>query len=40
MCAKDEYSGKVVAFITMLIKNNVEIYEHLNFQVYSYLYME
>ena len=29
VCARDGYSGKVVAFITMPIKNNIEIYEHL-----------
>ena len=29
VCARDGYSGKVVAFITMPIKNNKEIYEHL-----------
>lgn len=29
ICAVDGYSGKIVAFITMPIKNNIEIYEHL-----------
>ena len=29
VCAREGYSGKVVAFITMPIKNNIEIYEHL-----------
>ena len=29
VCAKDGYSGKVVGFITMPIKNNIEIYAHL-----------
>ena len=29
VCARDRYSGKVVSFITMPIKNNIEIYENL-----------
>lgn len=29
VCAIDGYSGKIVQFITMPIKNNMEIYEHL-----------
>ena len=29
MCAVDGYSGKVVGFVTMPIKNCVEIYTHL-----------
>lgn len=29
VCAKDGYSGKVVGFITMPVKNNMEIYAHL-----------
>ena len=29
VCAVDGYSGKIVAFTTMPIKNNVIIYEHL-----------
>ena len=29
VCARDGYSGKVVGFITMPIKNNIEIYAHL-----------
>ena len=29
ICAVDGYSGKIVGFITLPIKNNVEIYEHL-----------
>ena len=29
VCARDGYSGKVVAFVTMPIKNNFEIYNHL-----------
>ena len=29
VCARDGYSGKVVSFITMPIKNNIEIYENL-----------
>lgn len=29
VCARDGYSGKVVAFVTMPVKNNLEIYEHL-----------
>ncbi len=29
VCGVDDYSGKIVAFITMPIKNNVIIYEHL-----------
>ena len=29
VCARDGYSGKVVAFITMPVKNNKEIYKHL-----------
>ena len=29
VCARDGYSGKVVGFITMPVKNNIEIYAHL-----------
>ena len=29
ICATDGYSGKIVGFISMPIKNNVEIYSHL-----------
>ena len=29
ICAIDGYSGKIVGFISMPIKNNVEIYTHL-----------
>ena len=29
VCAKDGYSGMVVGFITMPVKNNMEIYAHL-----------
>ena len=29
VCAVDGYSGKIVGFISMPIKNNVEIYTHL-----------
>ena len=29
ICAVDGYSGKVVGFVTMPVKNNVEIYIHL-----------
>ncbi len=29
VCAVDGYSGKIVQFITMPVKNNLEIYEHL-----------
>ena len=29
ICASDGYSSKIVGFITMPIKNNLEIYEHL-----------
>jgi len=29
ICAVDGYSGKIVGFITMPVKNNVEIYMHL-----------
>lgn len=29
VCARDGYSGKVVGFITLPIKNNLEIYTHL-----------
>jgi len=29
VCAVDRYSGKIVGFISMAIKNNVEIYTHL-----------
>ena len=28
-CAIDGYSGKIVGFITMPVKNNIEIYTHL-----------
>ena len=28
-CAVDGYSGKIVGFITLPVKNNVEIYTHL-----------
>ena len=28
VCARDGYSGMIVAFTTMPIKNNLEIYEH------------
>ncbi len=29
VCAIDGFSGKVVQFVTMPVKNNLEIYEHL-----------
>ena len=29
ICAVDGYSGKIVGFVTMPVKNNVEIYTHL-----------
>ena len=29
ICAVDGYSGKIVGFVTMPVKNNVEIYDHL-----------
>ena len=29
ICAIDGYSGKIVGFLTMPVKNNVEIYNHL-----------
>ena len=29
ICAIDGYSGKIVGFVSMLVKNNVEIYKHL-----------
>ena len=29
MCAIDGYSGKIVGFISMPVKNNLQIYEHL-----------
>uniref|UniRef100_A0A1X7SZW7 MULE transposase domain-containing protein n=1 Tax=Amphimedon queenslandica TaxID=400682 RepID=A0A1X7SZW7_AMPQE len=29
VCVVDGYSGKIVCFITMPVKNNVEIYTHL-----------
>ena len=29
VCARDGYSGLIVAFVTMPIKNNLEIYEHI-----------
>ena len=29
VCARDGFSGKVVGFVTMPVKNNVEIYTHL-----------
>lgn len=29
VCAVDGYSGKIVGFISMPVKNNVEIYRHL-----------
>ena len=28
ICAVDGYSGKIVEFVTMPVKNNVEIYAH------------
>ena len=34
VCARDGYSWKVVGFITMLIKKNMEIYTHL-FRYYN-----
>ena len=33
-CCVDGYSGKIVDFATMAVKNNIEIYEH----VFRYLY--
>lgn len=36
MCARDGYSGKVVAFVTMPVKNNLDIYEHLLYKQYYY----
>ena len=29
VCARDGFSGKIVAFISMPVKNNLEIYNHL-----------
>lgn len=29
ICAVDSYSGMIVGFATMSVKNNVEIYTHL-----------
>ena len=29
VCTRDGYSGMIVAFVTMPIKNNLEIYEHI-----------
>ena len=29
ICAVDSYSGKIVEFVTMPVKNNVKIYAHL-----------
>ena len=29
ICAVDGYSGKILSFVTMPIKNNVEIYQHM-----------
>lgn len=29
ICSVDDFSGKIVGFITMPVKNNVEIYTHL-----------
>lgn len=29
ICARDGYSGKVVAFASMPVKNNVEVYKHI-----------
>ena len=29
ICARDGYSGFIVAFVTMPIKNNLQIYEHI-----------
>ncbi len=37
ICAVDGYSGKIVGFITMPVKNNVEIYTHLFRSVNSQL---
>ena len=34
ICCVDGYSGKIVGFVTMPVKNNIEIYEH----VFRYLY--
>ena len=35
ICCVDGYSGKIVDFATMAVKNNIEIYEH----VFRYLYI-
>ena len=29
ICAIDGYSGKIVGFVSMPVKNNIEIYKHL-----------
>ena len=33
VCARDGHSGKIVGFVTMPVKNNLEIYNHLFRQV-------
>ena len=33
ICASDGYSSKIVGFLTMPVKNNMEIYEHLYWYV-------
>ena len=32
-CAIDGYSGKIVGFITMPVKNNIEIYTHFSIPI-------
>ena len=34
ICCVDGYSGKIVGFVTMPVKNNIEIYEHV-FRYYT-----
>ena len=29
VCTRDVFSGKIVGFVTMPVKNNLEIYNHL-----------
>ena len=39
ICACDGYSGKIIGFASMPIKNNLEIYEHVIRLAY-YIYMQ
>ena len=38
VCAVDGYSVKIVAFVTMPVKNNVEIYTHVYYCTCSYMH--